>query len=160
VLKRTIDYYGIISKCFRPRNFLRSLNVVRERKFTEAAWSQNMVSYSTKGYYHSAIKFLQIWYLCRYCVLPGDRQCEHAATQWAHRRLRVHWKCTTWKYIYLWSPYRIRADYNMFALWFIMVALCNRADHYIFMLWFVIAALCNRGAIIFLPCGYYLSFLA
>jgi len=37
----------------------------------------------------------------------------------------------------------------------IMVALCNRADHYIFIL-FLMAALCNRGAIIFLPCDFYL----
>jgi len=47
----------------------------------------------------------------------------------------------------------------------IMVAVCNRADHYIFALWFqyaffyllLMAALCNRGAIIFLPCDFYLS---
>jgi len=43
-----------------------------------------------------------------------------------------------------------------------MVALCNRADHYIFILFlllsfFFMAALCNRGAIIFLPCDFYLS---
>ena len=39
----------------------------------------------------------------------------------------------------------------------IMVALCNRETIYIFMLWFVMAALCNMGAIIFLPCDFYLS---
>jgi len=37
----------------------------------------------------------------------------------------------------------------------VMVALCNRADHNIFML-FLMATLCNRGAIIFLPCDFYL----
>jgi len=45
----------------------------------------------------------------------------------------------------------------------IMVALWNRADHNIFALRFLLssffmAALCNRGAIIFLPCDFYLSF--
>ena len=37
----------------------------------------------------------------------------------------------------------------------VMVALCNRADRYIFIVF--MAALCNRGAIIFLPCDFYLS---
>ena len=38
-----------------------------------------------------------------------------------------------------------------------MITLWNRADHYIFILWFLLmAALCNRGAIIFLPCNFYL----
>ena len=46
----------------------------------------------------------------------------------------------------------------------VMVALWNRANHYIFsscfffflLSSFFMAALCNRGAIIFLPCDFYL----
>jgi len=42
-----------------------------------------------------------------------------------------------------------------------MVALCNRADHIYFhpivsFFFLLMAALCNRGAIIFLPCDFYL----
>jgi len=53
--------------------------------------------------------------------------------------------------------FRVLLELEVWHLYsLIMVALCNRADHYIFMLWFVMAALCNRGAIIFLPCSFFL----
>ena len=89
------------------------------------------------------------------CTVFGTLQCRFVLNTSVNSILIKF--ITKWHHLATKQQLQVRHIFKTTAPIF-MVALWNRADHYIFMLWFVMAALWNRGAIIFLPCGYYLSF--